>query len=210
MKRNNKRKGFTIVELVIVIAVIAILAGVLIPTFAGIVEKANVSKALQEAKNAYTNDLALLDGQATNYMKLDYKVEEYTLITTEDKFEDFDKNETYFNKEDYKSLTINNEADFTTAQEKYTTLYTTDGTVYTAAPAFVTGTTTYYAKDVYNVATTAPTAETFDDGNYYYRESICAGTFSGENYTTYTITVDDEYVCTFDGNDWTVIEKTEE
>ena len=53
MKKNNK-KGFTIVELVIVIAVIAILAGVLIPTFAGVVEKANKSAALQEARNLYT------------------------------------------------------------------------------------------------------------------------------------------------------------
>ena len=52
MKKNN-RKGFTIVELVIVIAVIAILAGVLIPTFAGITNKAKDSKALQEAQNAY-------------------------------------------------------------------------------------------------------------------------------------------------------------
>ena len=48
MKRNNK-KGFTIVELVIVIAVIAILAGVLIPTFAGVIGKAQDSAALQEA-----------------------------------------------------------------------------------------------------------------------------------------------------------------
>ena len=53
MKKMN-RKGFTIVELVIVIAVIAILAGVLIPTFSGIVTKAQESKALQEVKNAYT------------------------------------------------------------------------------------------------------------------------------------------------------------
>lgn len=60
---RNNRKGFTIVELVIVIAVIAILAGVLIPTFAGVTKKANESKALQEAKNAYTADLALLNGQ---------------------------------------------------------------------------------------------------------------------------------------------------
>ncbi len=53
MKKMNK-KGFTIVELVIVIAVIAILAAVLIPTFSGIVDKANKSAALQEARNAYT------------------------------------------------------------------------------------------------------------------------------------------------------------
>ena len=57
MKKMN-RKGFTIVELVIVIAVIAILAGVLSPTFSGIVTKANESKALQEVKNAYTVYLA--------------------------------------------------------------------------------------------------------------------------------------------------------
>jgi prepilin-type N-terminal cleavage/methylation domain-containing protein len=64
MKRNNK-KGFTIVELVIVIAVIAILAGVLIPTFAGIVSNAKESAVLQEAsaeyKEAYA--LAIADGK---------------------------------------------------------------------------------------------------------------------------------------------------
>ena len=58
MKRNNK-KGFTIVELVIVIAVIAILAGVLIPTFSGVVKKAQESAAIQEATNAYKEALAL-------------------------------------------------------------------------------------------------------------------------------------------------------
>ncbi|MBQ3012416.1 MAG: type II secretion system protein [Clostridia bacterium] len=42
MKRTNK-KGFTIVELVIVIAVIAILAAVLIPTFVSLTQKANRS-----------------------------------------------------------------------------------------------------------------------------------------------------------------------
>lgn len=59
MKRNNK-KGFTIVELVIVIAVIAILAGVLIPTFAGVVGKAKLSAAQQEAANAYKEAYAEL------------------------------------------------------------------------------------------------------------------------------------------------------
>ena len=68
MKRNNK-KGFTIVELVIVIAVIAILAAVLIPTFSGIITKANQSAVTQTAaalyKEAYALDLAdgTLDGK---------------------------------------------------------------------------------------------------------------------------------------------------
>ena len=53
MKRNNK-KGFTIVELVIVIAVIAILAGVLIPTFASIVRKANLSADQQAVRQMNT------------------------------------------------------------------------------------------------------------------------------------------------------------
>lgn len=48
--------GFTIVELVIVIAVIAILAGVLIPTFKSVVESAHHSNALQIAKNQMTAD----------------------------------------------------------------------------------------------------------------------------------------------------------
>ena len=56
MKHTNK-KGFTIVELVIVIAVIAILAAVLIPNLSRLVEKANESKALQEAENAMKADL---------------------------------------------------------------------------------------------------------------------------------------------------------
>ena len=43
MKRNTK-KGFTIVELIIVIAVIAVLAAVLIPTFSNLIQKANEAK----------------------------------------------------------------------------------------------------------------------------------------------------------------------
>ena len=66
MKMN--KKGFTIVELVIVIAVIAILAAVMIPTFSGIIEKANMSAVLQKAtaeyKEAYA--LALSDGKIDN------------------------------------------------------------------------------------------------------------------------------------------------
>ena len=48
----KNKKGFTIVELVIVIAVIAILAAVLIPTFSGVIGKANISARTQEFTNA--------------------------------------------------------------------------------------------------------------------------------------------------------------
>ncbi|MBQ6182297.1 MAG: type II secretion system protein [Clostridia bacterium] len=49
MKKTNK-KGFTLVELVIVIAVIAILAAVLIPVFANLIGKAKDAAALQNAR----------------------------------------------------------------------------------------------------------------------------------------------------------------
>ena len=48
--KNTNKKGFTIVELVIVIAVIAILAAVLIPTFASIIKKANQSADIQAVR----------------------------------------------------------------------------------------------------------------------------------------------------------------
>ena len=53
MRKGIRRTGFTIVELVIVIAVVAVLVAVLIPTFSNIINKANESAALQEATNAY-------------------------------------------------------------------------------------------------------------------------------------------------------------
>lgn len=49
MKKTNK-KGFTIVELVIVIAIVAILAAVLIPTFSSIINKANQSSDIQAVR----------------------------------------------------------------------------------------------------------------------------------------------------------------
>ena len=65
MKKMNK-KGFTIVELVIVIAVIAILAAVMIPTFSGIVTKAQKSAKLQEARSIMTEYIASKDAQVAS------------------------------------------------------------------------------------------------------------------------------------------------
>ena len=82
MKKMNK-KGFTIVELVIVIAVIAILAAVMIPTFSGVVQNAKETAALQEARSIY-NELAayeLSDGE----WNADYAIEsgDYYFVVTD-------------------------------------------------------------------------------------------------------------------------------
>ena len=53
MRKPNK-KGFTIVELVIVIAVVAILAAVLIPTFVSVTKKANESADIQACRQMNT------------------------------------------------------------------------------------------------------------------------------------------------------------
>lgn len=71
--KKNKfivKKGFTIVELVIVIAVIAILSTVLIPTFSEIVTKAKKAKIYSEANTIYKNYLVeeLKDGDIPEYV----------------------------------------------------------------------------------------------------------------------------------------------
>ncbi len=60
MKKN--KKGFTIVELVIVIAVIGILAAVLIPTFTNVVENSRKTAVQEEARNAIVAYIAENEG----------------------------------------------------------------------------------------------------------------------------------------------------
>ena len=76
MKKMNK-KGFTIVELSIAIAVIAILSAVLIPTFSGLVKKSKESAAMQEANHALTavlveEDAQLAEGKTYYFISGDY------------------------------------------------------------------------------------------------------------------------------------------
>ena len=57
----SAKKGFTIVELVIVIAVIAILAAVFIPVFSGAIDNAQLTTDTEEAKAAMVQVTAALD-----------------------------------------------------------------------------------------------------------------------------------------------------
>lgn len=75
MKHTNKKKGFTLVELVIVIAVIAILAGVMIATFSNVVDKANKSADLQEVKSSLDAEYYdfIAEGQLPTALEVDDK-----------------------------------------------------------------------------------------------------------------------------------------
>lgn len=67
----KKNKGFTLIELVIVLAVIAILMAILIPTFSGIIKKANATKVELEIKNAVTS--YIIDKSIEEFGNVDIK-----------------------------------------------------------------------------------------------------------------------------------------
>ena len=54
MKLRRSKKGFTIVELVIVVGVIGILSAVLIPTFVNLTATAKANALQLELRNAYS------------------------------------------------------------------------------------------------------------------------------------------------------------
>jgi len=151
---KNKKKGFTMVELVVVIAVIGILAAVLIPTFSNITEKAEKSAALQEAGNALTVVLTeenaelkteqfdyyffsgdyvykYVDGKLTALTKSEMTALDVTVAT----------NDEVYAKAGHKWIGDKgiNKYTYTDAEETFT-VYTVDVANYTSDPPIVAGT----------------------------------------------------------------------
>ena len=125
--KNTNKKGFTIVELVIVIAVIAILAAVLIPTFASIVKKANAANDTVVAKNINTAlaEYSALNGKPESFDEVLAAIEEagYVLANLNAKAEGnlygWDKTNNQIVYIDAEGKTIYQNVDFVAADIKF-------------------------------------------------------------------------------------------
>ncbi|MBQ8085307.1 MAG: prepilin-type N-terminal cleavage/methylation domain-containing protein [Lachnospiraceae bacterium] len=58
---KKDQKGFTLVELIVVLVILAILAALLVPALLGYIDRAKESKYYEEARSIYTAAQAVLD-----------------------------------------------------------------------------------------------------------------------------------------------------
>lgn len=80
--KNNKKKGFTLVELIVVLVILAILAALLIPALTGYIDKAKEKKIIAETRQLVMASQTIADEQ---YAKMDEGVgfnEEVTIAST--------------------------------------------------------------------------------------------------------------------------------
>lgn len=84
IRRLHKKKGFTIVELVVVIAIIGVLAAILVPVLLGVTIRANVGSAnstASEIKKQIGYFLTMADANRKNYMLMGEDCREVFTLT---------------------------------------------------------------------------------------------------------------------------------
>lgn len=69
LKKFTNKKGFTLMEMLIVVAIIAVLVAIAIPTFTSSLNKAKAGVDLANIRSGYANAqvLAITEGKATTY-----------------------------------------------------------------------------------------------------------------------------------------------
>ena len=60
MGRNNHKRGFTLVELIVVLVILAVLAALLVPSLTGYIDKARKKAVITEARDVWTASQAAL------------------------------------------------------------------------------------------------------------------------------------------------------
>lgn len=67
LKKINNKKGFTLIELIVVIAILAVLAAIIIPTIGQNIARANDARDLANSRSALaTFTVSVLSGPTTN------------------------------------------------------------------------------------------------------------------------------------------------
>ncbi|MCR5021609.1 type II secretion system protein [Ruminococcus sp.] len=117
--KNSNKKGFTLVELVVVIAIIGVLAAILVPSMMGYVKKSRLKTANGNAKTAYNAVAEYAADQETQGTPVDWSKDGGTFDASTDAtgiqheiYKALASNGNEAGEAHVGSATINNEATF--------------------------------------------------------------------------------------------------
>lgn len=101
---KNKKKGFTLVELIVVLAILAILAAMLVPALTGYIDKANEKKVIATARQYYVAAQTVASEAYANGDEIEVislRVEtpggprKFSLVLSETDAKEYDENDVY-------------------------------------------------------------------------------------------------------------------